>query len=293
MPDFRSLLSAAAADAQPSLQPPFATLRARASRRAARRRTALALSAAAVVVIGSVAVAQGVGGGSSQPAGPGATPCASPFSGSEAEQSVAFPHDGETLEVTVPVFGRVTVGWSGCGEHGTISSSEPDGSTAPATATDISVYSSPRPVPSGIQHGCCARPQSDGVFVVRYTAQRPGTVTLRGTGSEGSSGKIILFVKPFDASDSRAVSGVVDTSALRNHPGAEFVQLQEKATNGRSAVALVSTDGTFSLRLPPGSYEAQPFSSAYNDGRVRCTSATLDVGASDVSGVTLVCTERS
>lgn len=287
----RDLLHAAPPGQGPALQSTAVLSRART--RVRRRRQTLLVAAGAVVVLGGVAIAAGVRTSPTQPTSSSTTPCASPFAGSDTEQSVAFPHDGGRVEVTVPVFGHVTVGWSGCGEHGTVTSSDPDGSTAPASATDVSVYTSPRPAPSELQHGCCARPEADGVFSERYTATRPGTVTLRGTGSQGSSGTIVIHVQPLDPSGSRAVSGVVDTSALRAHPGAEFVQLLEKVTNGRVAIALVAADGTFSLRLPPGTYEAEAFSSAYNDGRVRCAARSVVVGDADVSNVTIVCTERS
>jgi hypothetical protein len=286
----RDLLRAAPPGQGPALQGTAVLSRART--RVRRRRQALLVGAGAVVLLGGVAIAAGVRTSPTQPSSPSTTPCASPFAGSDTEQSVAFPHDGSRVEVTIPVFGHVTVGWSGCEEHGTITTSDPDGSTAPASATDISVYTSPRPVPSGLQH-CCARPEADGVFSERYTAKRPGTVTLHGTGSQGSSGTIVIHVQPLDPGDSRAISGVVDTSALRAHPGAEFVQLRETVTNGRVAIALVSADGTFSLRLPPGKYEAEAFSSSYNDGRVRCAASSLVVGDADVSNVTIVCTERT
>jgi hypothetical protein len=287
----RDLLHAAPPGQGPALQGTAVLSRARTRLR--RRRQAVLVAAGAVALLGGVAIAAGVRTSPTQPTSPSTTPCASPFAGSDTEQSVAFPHDGSRVEVTIPVFGHVTVGWSGCGEHGTIASSDPDGSTAPASATDVSVYTSPRPVPSGVQGGCCARPEADGVFNVRYSAKRPGTVTLRGTGSQGSSGTIVIHVEPLGPSESRAISGVVDTSALRAHPGAEFVQLLEKVTNGRVAIALVSADGTFSLRLPPGTYGAEAFSPSYNDGRVRCAATSLVVGDADVSNVTIVCTERS
>jgi hypothetical protein len=163
MPDLRSLLSAAAADAQPASQPPFSSLRARASRRAARRRTAAVLAVAAVLVVGSVAVAQGLGGGTSRPA---AVPCVTPSQTTDV--LAAIPASG-TVTVDVHPGDYLTVGWASCAESGTF--------TVPVQS---------KAMLSGLY-------RTSGVLdSARVLVFGVGTTTVTGDGSAGSHGTLLL-----------------------------------------------------------------------------------------------------
>ncbi|MCW2672082.1 MAG: hypothetical protein JWP14_671 [Frankiales bacterium] len=172
MPDLPSLLSAAAASAEPPTQPEFSSIRERASRRATRRRTALVLSVAAVVIIGSVAVAQGLGGGSG-PASPAASPCVSPYANSSDDVFAAIPARG-TARVRLTVGGHLTVGWRTCGESGSITS---DDTRGVLNVTDAGSTGK-------------GGPQID----VRYLAARLGRAIITGKGSAGSRGRLEVTV---------------------------------------------------------------------------------------------------
>jgi hypothetical protein len=210
-----------------------------------------------------------------------------------ADPSVVFPSDGGRLDVAVKVGRHVTVGWSGCQEHGQITTSPAD-NTGPIFSSDISVYSSPRPTPPR-QSGapCCPRPPGDGVFTVRYLAQMPGLQILHGKGSAGSDGDIAITVIPLSAEEGRLVSGVLDASGLRSHPAPEVVYFQPSGMNPTQTIAKPKADGRFSTRLRPGSYTIMATSPAYNDGRAQCLSShPVEVGSADVDDITVVCTER-
>jgi hypothetical protein len=216
---------------------------------------------------------------------------ASPSVDSGTEKSVAFPQDGSRVDVTVKIGGHVTVVWSGCQEHGQITTSPAD-STGPIFSSDISVYSSPRPTPPRQSGGpCCPRPPGDGVFTVRYLAQMPGTQILHGKGSAGSEGDIAITVIPLSAEEGRLVSGVLDVSALHSHPAPEVVYFQPSGMNPTQTITKPTADGRFSTRLRPGSYTIMATSPAYNDGRARCVSSPpVEVGSEDVDDITIVCT---
>jgi hypothetical protein len=223
-----------------------------------------------------------------------ATPAASDQSGGGAqEQSVTFPEDGSRIEVTVRVGEHVTVGWSGCGEHGQIKTSPAD-NLGPISSSDISVYSSPRPTPSLTAGSyCCQRPEADGVFSIRYLAQMPGTQILHGTGSAGSDGEIAVTVTPLTTEQGRLVTGVIDTSRLRDHPSPDVVYFQPSGMNPTQTIAKPTTDGHFSTRLSPGKYTLMASSPAYNDGRAQCVrKQPVDVGQVDIKDIAIVCTER-
>lgn len=224
------------------------------------------------------------------------TLCSDPSDGSSSfadnEPSLAFPHDGGRLELTVQVGEHFTVGWSKCGEHGQIVTS-PSDSSGPITGSDVSVYSSPRPIPSR-QPGaaCCPRPEADGVFIVRYLAQMPGTQVLHGTGSAGSDGYIEVTVTPLSAAEGALVEGVVDSSALRRHPAPDIVFLAAVGGDGTQTIAKPTADGRFSTRLRPGTYTIMAASPAYNDGRAHCVrKEPVVVGRKDIHDLTVVCTE--
>ncbi|MDT7539338.1 MAG: hypothetical protein QOI82_2923 [Actinomycetota bacterium] len=252
-----------------------------------------------------LAVAGGCGEGGQTAGGRAAgdtevTPCAdagagsSPFAGTGNEQLVAFPRDGGRVDVTVHIGDHLTVGWSGCNEHGQITTSPAD-NTGPLFSSDVSVYSSPRPTPprpSG--QPCCQRPVADGVFTVRYLAQMPGAQVLHGKGSAGSAGDIGVTVTPLSADEGRLVSGVVDTTALHSHPGPDVVYFQPSGVNPTQTITKPTSDGHFTTRLRPGSYTIMATSPAYNDGRAQCLlSKPIDVDRGDVTGIRIVCTERS
>jgi len=209
------------------------------------------------------------------------------------EQVVAFPTGGGHVDVTVQVGEHMTVGWSGCGEHGSVETSPAD-SWGPLTSSDVSVYTSPRPTPS-VRPGepCCPRPQADGVFSVRYLAQLPGTQVLHGKGSAGSDGDIAVTVTPLTAQESRLVSGVVDSSGLHDHPGPEVVYFQPAGDNPTQTIAKPGADGHFSSRLRPGTYTLTATSPSYNDGRAQCVlKQPVVVSVADIGDVRIVCTER-
>lgn len=254
------------------------------------------------VVVASLllaAAAAGCGHGDRAAGAAAATPCTdtgagrSPFANTGGEQLVEFPHDGKQLEVTVHIGEHVTVGWSGCNEHGQITTSPAD-STGPLFSSDVSVYSSPRPTPSlapGVP--CCQRPEADGVFTVRYLAQMTGTQVLHGTGSAGSAGALSVTVTPLRETEGRLVSGELDSSALRNHPAPEVVYFQPTGDNPTQTIEKPTADGHFSTRLRPGTYTIMATSPAYNDGRAQCLlKHPVVVGQDDVIGLLIVCTER-
>lgn len=188
---------------------------------------------------------------------------------------------------------HVTVGWSGCGEHGQIKTS-PEDNTGPLFSSDVSVYSSPRPTPSLQANGpCCQRPPADGVFTIRYLAQMPGTQVLHGKGSAGTDGEITITVQPLSPEQGRLVSGVLDSSGLRDHPAPAVVYFQPSGTNPIQTITKPTSDGRFSTRLRPGQYTIMATSPAYNDGRASCVlREPIVVGAADVSGIKIVCDER-
>src|SRR4051812_13329491 len=133
-----------------------------------------------------LAASAGCGDGGRTVGEPDVTPCtdtgvgSSPFADTAHEQFVFFPRDAGRVAVTVDIGQHLTVGWSGCNEHGQIRTSPAD-STGPLVSSDISVYSSPRPTPSQPSgEPCCQRPPADGVFTVRYLAQLPGMQLLHG-----------------------------------------------------------------------------------------------------------------
>jgi hypothetical protein len=183
MPDLPSLLSAAAASAEPPSQPEFSSIRERASRRATRRRTALVLSVAAVVIIGSVAVAQGLGRSSAPSSGPIARPCASPFSDSGSGAQIAFPTTGGTLRITVRVGQSVFVGWSRCGERGRWTTTDRLDETGHLVGFAFS-------------GDCCRGNPNAKAELMGYHAREVGTVTLVGRGNQGSHGKVVIRIEP-------------------------------------------------------------------------------------------------
>ena len=130
------------------------------------------------------------------PAGLASTQCASagaasPYAGTDDEQSVVVPRDGHELSIAVRVGDHFTVGWGGCNEHGRLTVEA--GATGAVTSTDVAVYSSPRPNRTGEPRS--ERPEADGVLNIRYVAQVPGRVILRGEGSAGSNGTISITVQ--------------------------------------------------------------------------------------------------
>jgi hypothetical protein len=250
-----------------------------------RYRGALLLALACTFVAGCGDRAQTAGA-------PAAEICSTP-SAPAGEPSVAFPHGGAREEVTVLVGEHVTVGWSECAEHGTVTTSPAD-NTGPLFSSDISVYSSPRPTPSQqSDQPCCARPPADGVFTIRYLAQMPGKQVLHGTGSAGTDGEIAVIVTPLTPEQGRVVTGVLDSSALHDHPAPAVVYFQPTGDNPTQTITKPTSDGRFSTRLRPGSYTIMATSSAYNDGRASCVlTRPVVVGPDDVSGIKIVCTER-
>jgi hypothetical protein len=220
---------------------------------------------------------------------------ASPTGASGAEQSVAFPHDGGRVEVSLQVGEHFSVRWSGCREHGRITTS-PEDSTGPLFSSDISVYSSPRPAPSSGAAGvpCCQRPPGDGVFSVRYLAQMPGKQVLHGRGSDGSNGDVAVTVLPLTRAQGRLVSGVVDASSLHQHPRPAVVYFEPSGVNPTQTMTKPTATGQFSTRLRPGTYTIMAVSPAYNDGRAQCIlKQAFVVAAQDVHGIKVVCTERT
>lgn len=280
----RSLLLSAPPAQGPALQAEDLLRRARL--RVVRRRQAVLAGAATALLVAGVAFAASNGTHTAQPAGPPPTPCASPFASGEREHSIAFVRD-TTLEVSLTIGEHVSVGWAGCDEYGTITSSDPNSDTAPLAGTDSSGHSVPVPHPSGAPFG---RPEIDGSYLLRFAAQRVGDVTLKGHSHEGYDGTIVVHVLELPASESSLVSGTVDTSGLTSHPTPEQVDIESMPFNG-SVVAVVH-DGRFSARVRPGRYHLIALNAAYNDGRVRCTEQDIDVGTTDVTGLTLTCTER-
>lgn len=259
----------------------------RARRRHLRRRRAVVLVSAVAAVGASVGIASAVRDHGTQDLASGASCSSSPYAGTDHEQAVTYPTRGRTVRVTVTVNDHFTARWSFCNEHGTTTSS---GDTEALSASDVAVYSSPRPVPSG-QHGF-GRPPEDGVYDVRYLAQRPGTVTLHGKGNLGSDGYLEVTVTPLAEAESRAVSGSVDASGLVGHPRPSTLQFDPSDPADGVGFADVASDGTFSLRLRPGTYTVNGLNEAYGDGKAQCT-GTLQVGAQDVSGYVLSCVEES
>lgn len=184
MPDFRETLQAAAEVHRP-VPPPFGALITRHRHWVVRRRLSMV---AVAVAVGCVAtgIAATVGDGESsslKPATPtgspaaAPTPCVSPYAVSGTDVFVAVPPRSSALEVKVSVGSRLTVGWSNCGEGGQLSSSDPTG--AMLLATDATAFSKGGPVTS-----------------VRYLAEKEGTVTITGRGSEGSRGRIVITIVP-------------------------------------------------------------------------------------------------
>lgn len=119
-------------------------------------------------------------GSSSGPAAVSAnpSPCVSPYADSgTADVTVAIPDGSSTAGVQVAVGKHLTVGWAECGESGQFESSDPTGTML--RSTDSSSLGKGGPV-----------------INVRYLAQTTGTVTIRGTGSKGSNGKIVVTITP-------------------------------------------------------------------------------------------------
>ena len=263
---------------------------AKARRRQTGRRRAAVLASMGVVVAGSVGIALAVGDRGTADQSAAGQPCSSPFAGADQEQSVTYPTGGKTVQVTLKVNQHFTAHWHFCGEHGTVTNNGPqDAESSVISASDASIYSSPRPVPS--DHQGFARPPEDGVFDVRYVAQRPGTVTLHGKGSRGSDGFIEVTVTPLTAAEGRQVSGSVDTHRLLTHPGPKTITFQPKGKAEGQGYADVHGDGTFSVRLRPGTYEVIGLNEAYNDGKAQCN-GTIEVASRDVTGYKLTCTEH-
>lgn len=176
------------------LPPAEAVLSQAVRRHSARRRLLLGGAVASVLAV-TLPVTMVVGRARPERLPVAATPCGSPFSSRGSEQSVAYPTGGRTLRITVRVSDHFTARWGFCGEHGTVTSDdEPGSSTSVLDATDIGVYSSPRP--GSPDRGFGGRPFGDGVFDVRYLAQRAGRVTLHGKGSLGSNGFLEVTVLP-------------------------------------------------------------------------------------------------
>jgi len=131
------------------------------------------------------------------------------------------------------------------------------------------------------------------VFTIRYLAQMPGTQVLHGTGSAGSDGEIAVTVRPLTPAQGRLVSGVVDSSDLRDHPAPAVVYFQPSGVNPTQTITKPTTNGRFSTRLRPGKYTVTATSPGYNDGRASCVlSRPVLVGTEDVTGLKIVCTER-
>jgi hypothetical protein len=131
------------------------------------------------------------------------------------------------------------------------------------------------------------------VFAIRYLAQMPGTQILHGTGNSGSDGEIAVTVEALTPEQGRLVSGVVDSTGLRDHPAPAVVYFQPSGDNPTQTITKPSADGRFSTRLRPGKYTITATSPAYNDGRASCVlRQPVLVGAEDVGGIKIVCAER-
>ncbi len=105
------------------------------------------------------------------------SPCVSPYADSGSDITVAVPSDTGTARVQVPVGRHLVVGWATCGENGTLTSSDPTGLLL--QGTDSSSVGKGGPV-----------------IDVRYLAQQAGTVTISGTGSKGSRGRLVVTITP-------------------------------------------------------------------------------------------------
>jgi hypothetical protein len=128
------------------------------------------------VLLGMSLVACGSSGGpASVSANP--SPCVSPYADSGTDVTVAIPDGTRTAEVQVAVGEHLTLGWAKCGENGAFKSSDPTGTML--QGTDSSSLGKGGPV-----------------IDVRYLAQKAGTVTISGTGSKGSNGKIVVTITP-------------------------------------------------------------------------------------------------
>lgn len=119
-------------------------------------------------------------GSSSAPASQGGanpSPCVSPYADSGADVSVAIPDGTGTAHVQVAIGKHLTVGWAQCGESGQIDSSDASGTFLQGTDGSSLGKGGPR-------------------IDVRYLAQKAGTVTINGTGSKGSNGKLVVTITP-------------------------------------------------------------------------------------------------
>jgi hypothetical protein len=151
---------------------------AKAKRRQNLRRSGAVASVALLAVLGSVGLVSLRDNGSSTNVPPvvgtSSCPSPSPYASTDGEPTVTIPASGST-PVTIATGGHVTVGWSRCGEDGTITSDD-DGSIL--RVTDVSSTGKGGPV-----------------FDVRYEGVSAGTVTLAGDGSLGSHGTVVVTVQ--------------------------------------------------------------------------------------------------
>ena len=223
MPDFSSSLSGAARALEPTWQPEFASLRARAVRRARLRRTSLGAAALLVVVAGGVALAQ-FGGGHPSPATPVPSPCVSPYADSQQDVFAAIPTSG-TGEVHLPVGGHITIGWAHCGEHGTFSFS--DGGLLEVRDTSSTSRGGP-------------------TIDMRLVATGTGTVVIRGAGSAGTDGSLrVVIDQPLSSAPSPYPS---EPSGRYMHACDSRVRTDAQ---GR-LLAPVSWDGDSNVLVPAG-----------------------------------------
>src|SRR5207253_3077079 len=122
-------------------------------------------SVAVVVVIGSVALAAGIRGRSSQTA---ALPCVTP-SGATGNDVMAVVHASGSVTVDLYADDYLSVGWRSCSETGTL--------TVPVLAKSMlsGLYGTSEPLDSA-----------------RVYVFGTGTTTITGEGSEGSRGTIVV-----------------------------------------------------------------------------------------------------
>ena len=218
MPDFRSQLASAAA--VPTAPPPFGSLRQRAARRAARRRAAAAVGVASVLVVATVAVASGVGRGTSKPA---SVPCVTPSASTDV--LAVIPASG-SITVDVHADDYLTVGWESW--TGTF--------TVPNTSKTML---------SGL-YGTSAPESSARVYVFG-----PGTTTIEGDGSEGSHGTLLLR-STFRAEPVGMSSPSPYPTNGHEYPGPELCKAGDIAdADGRLTKTVTFEEGQHLLE-PPG-----------------------------------------
>jgi hypothetical protein len=182
MPDLPDLLASAVARLEPSRVPAFGTIERRSLRRTrCRRGAAVAALVTGTVAIGSVAAGLGSSGSSARPIAAPA-PCVTPFYDGGRDVRAAIPAQG-SRRVSVFVGGALTVGWANCSETGTLASDDTLDRYLTEDAKAHLLHGAPHNTPP-------VTPQHQ----FRLFAYETGTVTLTGSGSEGSHGSLVVRI---------------------------------------------------------------------------------------------------